>query len=63
MTSSPGASIAALLGYAITELADRLLDTTGELFGKLPLVEEPKTRIRAVSRAFSSEIEDKPWLY
>ncbi|MGN6490213.1 MAG: hypothetical protein ACTHLT_20640 [Devosia sp.] len=51
------------IGYAITELADRLLDTEGELFGKLPLVEEPKTRIRAVSRAFCSEVEDKPWLY
>lgn len=51
------------MGYAITELADRLLDTSGELFGALPLVEAPKTRIRAVARAFSSEIEDKPWLY
>ena len=51
------------MGYAITELADRLLDTQGELFGALPLVETPKTRIRAVARAFSSEVEDKPWLY
>lgn len=51
------------MGYAITELADRLLDAQGELFGTLPLVEKPATRIRAVSRAFCSEVEDKPWLY
>lgn len=51
------------LGYAITELADRLLDQQGELFGTLPLVETPATRIRAVARAFVSEAEDKPWLY
>lgn len=51
------------MGYAITELADRLLDMKGEMFGALPLVEQPATRIRAVSRAFCSEVEDKPWLY
>lgn len=51
------------LTYALTELADRLLDEEGELFGELPLVERPATRIRAVARAFVSEIEDKPWLY
>lgn len=51
------------LTYALTELADRLLDQEGELFGALPLIEKPATRIRAVARAFVSEVEDKPWLY
>ncbi|MBY3307788.1 hypothetical protein HFO04_34295 [Rhizobium laguerreae] len=51
------------LTYALTELADRLLDQEGELFGTLPLIEKPATRIRAVARAFVSEVEDKPWLY
>jgi hypothetical protein len=51
------------LTYALTELTDRLLDADGELFGALPLVEQPATRVRAVARAFVSEIEDKPWLY
>ena len=51
------------LTYALTELSDRLLDRQGALFGALPLVEKPATRIRAVARAFVSEIEDKPWLY
>ena len=54
---------AAGLTYALTELADRLLDREGELFGALPLIEKPATRIRAVARAFVSEVEDKPWLY
>jgi hypothetical protein len=51
------------LTYALTELADRLLDLERELFGTLPLIEKPATRIRAVARAFVSEVEDKPWLY
>lgn len=51
------------LAYAIAELADRTLDTSGELFGALPLVGRPATRIRAVARTFVSETEDKPWLY
>jgi len=49
--------------YAITELADRTLDRGGDMFGVLPLVEQPSTRIRAAARAFVSEVEDKPWLY
>jgi hypothetical protein len=40
-----------------------MLDRSGELFGTLPLIEQPATRIRAVARAFCGEIEDKPWLY
>ena len=50
--------------YAITELADRVRHGGAEaLLVDLPLVETPSMRVRAVSRMFCSEQEDKPWFY
>lgn len=50
------------LVYALTELADRVRHAgEGDLFGALPLIEQPATRIRSISRCFVSETEDKAW--
>ena len=50
--------------YALTELADRAEHAeAGSLDGPFPLVEQPATPVRAVSRLFVSEVEDKPWLH
>ncbi len=52
------------LVYAVTELADRVRHATGdELFGRLPLVEQPTARVRSMARLFCSEAEDKVWFH
>src|SRR5690606_37233304 len=53
------------LVYALTELADRVLNAQGEdLFeGVFPLVEQPTARIRSMARLFCAEEEDKLWYY
>ncbi|WP_422026646.1 hypothetical protein [Roseovarius sp.] len=58
-----GADLRGLI-YAITELADRLrtMPTPEQAFDMpLPLVGEPATRVRSLSKCFSSEVEDLPW--
>jgi len=50
--------------YALTELADRVQHAEGATIGgPFPLVEQPATPVRAMSRLFVSEVEDKPWLH
>lgn len=52
------------LVYALTELADRLDHADSPaLDDGFPLVEAPATAIRSMSRAFVSEVEDKPWFH
>ncbi len=50
--------------WGVLELADRVentLDVTTALAVAQPIVEQPANKIRAVSRLFSSDVEDKPW--
>ena len=52
--------------YALLELAERVhygSDAIMALHIPKPIEEKPANEIRCVSRYFSSEIEDKPWLY
>lgn len=52
------------LVYALLEVADRVNCAANPLdeWGKIQrTVEEPANRIRGISRAFVSEVEDKPW--
>jgi hypothetical protein len=52
------------LVYALTEIADRIRHSRGDdLFGALPLVEQPTARVRSMARLFCSEAEDKVWFY
>src|SRR5260221_293533 len=52
------------LVYALTELADRVQHAEGPLFADgFPLFEAPASRVRSMCRAFTSEVEDKPWLH
>ena len=54
------------LSYALTELADRVRYSPDPLLGlRLQSSEHaaPANAIRAISRCFQSEIEDKPWYY
>jgi len=54
------------LAYALTELADRVRYADAPLAVlELRAAESatPANRVRAVSRMFSSELEDKPWYY
>ena len=63
--SSPGATTARGIVYALTELADRVAHAAGDdLFaGTFPLVEQPSARIRSMARLFCSEEEDKGWFH
>jgi hypothetical protein len=50
--------------YAVLELADRVRhapDPFAALAVNAPVVEQPANTVRAVSRLFSSDVEDKPW--
>lgn len=50
--------------YAINELTDRVdcsSSTLDSLHFAKPLLEQPANAVRAVSRCFQSELEDKPW--
>ena len=52
------------LMYAVLEIADRVqysADPLPELRLRQPVVEQPANRIRAISRLFASDVEDKPW--
>ncbi len=56
--------------YAILELADRVRSATSEgrdpitaLHLAAPYIETTPNKVRAVSRGFCSELEDKPWYY
>ena len=52
------------LVYAALELADRVRHATDPLAAlapSAPVVEQPSNLIRAVSRLFTSDVEDKPW--
>jgi hypothetical protein len=52
--------------YGLLELADRVrwsLDPLSSLHLAAPLIETSPNKVRSVSRAFCSEIEDKPWYY
>jgi hypothetical protein len=52
--------------YGLLELADRIRtsdDLAGALTLHAPIVETSPNRVRSVSRAFCSEIEDKSWFY
>ncbi len=51
------------LVYALTELADRVRYGDGDLFGALPLVEQPSAPIRSIARLFCSDVEDKSWFH
>lgn len=50
--------------FALLELADRVehaTDPIAALTISKPVVERPANKIRAVSRLFTSDVEDKPW--
>jgi len=52
--------------YGLLELADRVRsspDPLSALHPAEPLIETTPNRVRSVSRAFCSEVEDKPWYY
>ncbi len=52
------------LVYAVLELADRVrlhTDPGAALRPEKAIVEQPANRIRCISRAFCSDVEDKPW--
>jgi hypothetical protein len=52
--------------YGLLELAERVRfasDPDGGLHFAGSVAEEPKNQVRAVSRYFCSELEDKPWYY
>ena len=52
------------LVYALLELADRAAngaDPVAALTAPKPLAERPANQIRSISRAFVSDVEDKPW--
>jgi hypothetical protein len=52
------------LVYALLELADRIYyaeNVAGMLKTVPPVSERPANRIRSISRAFVSDVEDKPW--
>jgi hypothetical protein len=52
------------LVYAVLELADRVrfhTDPVGSLAVDRGVVESPANRVRCISRAFCSDVEDKPW--
>jgi hypothetical protein len=52
------------LMYAVLELADRVrypADPAAALHIPKPITEEPANKVRAVSRLFTSDVEDKPW--
>jgi hypothetical protein len=52
------------LVYALLELADRIHyaeNVAGMLKAVPPVSERPANRIRGISRAFVSDVEDKPW--
>jgi len=54
------------LAYALLELADRITCSdhpAAALHLDRPIVERPANAVRSVSRAFVSEMEDKPWFY
>lgn len=54
------------LVYAVLELADRVVhapDASEALAVERPILERPANQIRAVSRLFVSDVEDKAWLY
>jgi hypothetical protein len=50
------------LVYAVLELADRVR-YAGSLEVAQPVAEKPANRIRAISRCFESDIEDKAWFH
>ena len=50
--------------WAVLELADRIenaSNVTQALAVSAPIAERPANKIRAVSRLFTSDVEDKPW--
>jgi len=49
--------------YALTELADRVRNSTGDepFAGTWPLVEQPTARIRSMARLFCAVEEDRVW--
>src|SRR5207244_371206 len=52
------------LVYAVLELADRVryaAEPFAALTPSKPVVERPANTVRAVSRLFTSDVEDKPW--
>jgi hypothetical protein len=54
------------LAYGLNELAERVTASTdpiAALAASVPTDEKPASRVRSVLRAFSSDIEDKPWFY
>ncbi len=54
------------LVYGLLELADRIRsspDPIAALHLTAPIIETTPNKVRSVSRAFCSELEDKPWFY
>jgi hypothetical protein len=54
------------LTYALLELADRVQCSDSPLSvleQSTPITEQPANSVRSIYRAFTSEIEDKPWFY
>jgi hypothetical protein len=52
--------------YALTELADRVrhgADVMAALTVARPVSVQPANRVRSITRAFVSEVQDKPWYY
>jgi hypothetical protein len=52
------------ISYALLELADRVQfakDPLEALHIAKPIIESPANKIRSISRAFVSDVEDKPW--
>ena len=52
------------LTYALLDLADRVKfggDPQVALAIQKPVIEQPANKVRSIYRAFSSEVEDKPW--
>jgi hypothetical protein len=63
VTLAAGADARGLV-YALLELADRVnfaAKPLAPLTIEKPIIEYPANSIRAISRAFASDIEDKPW--
>jgi len=59
-----GANDALGLVYAVLELADRVAcadAATDSLVVHSPVIEQPASRTRSISRNFQSIVEDKPW--
>lgn len=52
--------------YGLLELADRVRSASDPVLAlhlAEPIVETTPNRVRSISRAFCSEVEDKPWFY